>query len=52
MRLTPLAQLRVSERIIPAWKLTPNTTIINKPLLIYHSAFSDATPSALESHFS
>ncbi|PSK36155.1 1,2-dihydroxy-3-keto-5-methylthiopentene dioxygenase [Elsinoe australis] len=49
---TPLSQLRVSKHFIPAWKLTPNTSIINKPLLVYHKAFSSANASALEAYFS
>ncbi|KAF2154153.1 hypothetical protein K461DRAFT_123404 [Myriangium duriaei CBS 260.36] len=54
MTLTPLSQLNVSRHTIPAWKLTPNTSIVKKPLLVYHSAFSgsSASASAIESHFS
>ena len=49
--LTPLKDLRVSKHFIPAYGHTPNTSIQNKPLLIYHSAFSpQANASSIESH--
>lgn len=50
--LTPLSSLRVSKHQIPAHDLVPNTSIHQKPLLIYHSAFAPSTvsASAIESH--
>ncbi|KAL2108542.1 hypothetical protein VUR80DRAFT_3705 [Thermomyces stellatus] len=50
--LRPLSSLTVSKHHIPAHNLTPNTSIQNKPLLIYHSAFEPAraSASAIESH--
>lgn len=50
--LKPLSALTVSKHQIPAHNLIPNTSIQNKPLLIYHSAFepSCASASAIESH--
>ncbi|MCJ1301061.1 hypothetical protein MMC08_003860 [Hypocenomyce scalaris] len=51
--LTPLKELRVSSHQIPAHDRIPNTSMQQKPLLIYHSAFqSDASASAIESHLS
>ncbi|TDZ67852.1 Uncharacterized protein CTRI78_v002635 [Colletotrichum trifolii] len=50
--LTPLSSLRVSKHFIPAHGLLPNTSIQNKPLFIYHSAFPSASASAIESHLS
>lgn len=51
-KLTPLASLKVSKHLIPAHAGTPNTTIQNRPLLIYTSAFppSTITASQIESH--
>lgn len=40
------SDIRVTSRQIPSWFGIPNTSIQNKPLLIYHDAF-DATPSEL-----
>ncbi|KAI9711653.1 MAG: hypothetical protein M1812_007086 [Candelaria pacifica] len=52
-QLTPLKNLRISKHQIPAYGLIPNTSIQNKPLLIYHSAFPNSTSaSAIESHLS
>ncbi|GAM84419.1 hypothetical protein ANO11243_024150 [Dothideomycetidae sp. 11243] len=53
MTVTPLSQLKVSRHKIPAWSFTPNTTIVKKPLLIYHGVFtgSSASASAIELHF-
>ncbi|KAM3423624.1 hypothetical protein BST61_g1047 [Cercospora zeina] len=52
--LTPLSHLRVLKHYIPAHGLTPNTSLQNKPLLIYKSCFpsSSTTFSAtqIESH--
>ena len=48
--LTPLKDLRVTKHMIPAYGLTPNTSIQKKPLLIYHSAFTNASASSIESH--
>ncbi|KAI7338215.1 hypothetical protein KC354_g17518 [Hortaea werneckii] len=45
--------LQVLTHHIPAYNLTPNTTLHNRPLLIYRAAFPPplATASAIESHF-
>ena len=52
-KLTPLKNLQVLSHQIPAHGLTPNTSIQNKPLLIYKNAFSSSTsPSQIESHLS
>lgn len=48
--LTPLASLRVSRHLIPAYNLVPNTSIQQKPLLIYHAALPSSDASAIESH--
>jgi uncharacterized protein YjlB len=40
MFITPLSDLQVTKRLIPAWGLIPNTSIQSKPLLIYHSVFN------------
>ena len=50
--LTPLASLRVSRHQIPPAGLIPNTSIQQKPLIIYHGAFPAPTPSAsqIEAH--
>lgn len=48
--LTPLKSLRVSTHLIPAFGLIPNTSIQQKPLLIYHSAFHTPTATNIESH--
>lgn len=34
------SDVKVSQHHIPAWQRIPNTSIHNKPLLIYHSAFT------------
>ncbi|KAF3760388.1 hypothetical protein M406DRAFT_65788 [Cryphonectria parasitica EP155] len=52
---SPLASLRVSKHYIPAHNGLPNTSILNKPLLIYHGALQGndgqcATASAVEAH--
>lgn len=39
MSLNPPSAIKVSRHLIPAWRSIPNTSIQNKPLLIYHSAF-------------
>ncbi|MCJ1312085.1 hypothetical protein MMC25_005759 [Agyrium rufum] len=46
--LTSLSTLRISAHQIPAYNLIPNTSIQQKPLLIYHSAFlsSPSSPSS------
>lgn len=51
---TALAALKVSKHYIPAHGLTPNSTALNKPLLIYHGAFppDTTTASAIEAHLS
>ena len=52
-KLTPLKELKVLKYQIPAHGLTPNTSIQNKPLLIYRSAFpSNTNASQIESHLS
>ena len=52
-KLTPLKDLKVLKYQIPAFELTPNTSIQKKPLLIYRSAFpSDFKASDIESHLS
>ena len=48
--LAPLKSLKVSKYQIPAWKGLPNTSIQNKPMMIYHSAFPNASASQIESH--
>ncbi|KXT05870.1 hypothetical protein AC579_4379 [Pseudocercospora musae] len=53
LKLTSLKDLRVLEHQIPAHGLTPNTSIQDKPLVVYKSAFpSSATASKIESHLS
>ena len=52
--LTPLKSLRVTIYQIPAFERFPNSSILKKPLLIYHSVFlpTDAkiSPSIIEKH--
>lgn len=60
--LASLSSLRVSKHFIPAHDRLPNSSILNKPLLIYHAAFvagghghdaaGPASASAVESHLS
>lgn len=50
MALTPLNALRVTKHNIPAWKGSPNTSIQNRPLLIYHGAFLNPSAPRIESH--
>ncbi|KAF2435604.1 hypothetical protein EJ08DRAFT_604647 [Tothia fuscella] len=46
-----LTSLKVSSYQIPAHRLIPNTSIQNKPLLIYHSCFPiSANAASIESH--
>ncbi|EME86244.1 uncharacterized protein MYCFIDRAFT_151261 [Pseudocercospora fijiensis CIRAD86] len=53
LKLTPLKDLRVLKHQIPSHGLTPNTSIQNKPLLLYKSAFPrSTTASEIESHLS
>ncbi|KAJ4262964.1 hypothetical protein NW762_006577 [Fusarium torreyae] len=53
MSLSPLSSLRVSKHFIPAYNFIPNTSLQQKPLIIYHSAFRrPVSPSAIESHLS
>jgi uncharacterized protein YjlB len=40
MSFRPASEIRISRHAIPAWHRIPNTSIQNKPLLIYHSAFN------------
>ncbi|EEY19612.1 cupin domain-containing protein [Verticillium alfalfae VaMs.102] len=50
-QLTALASLRVSKHLIPAHNLIPNTSLQQKPLLLYHGAFpSSITAAEIESH--
>lgn len=49
--LTPLKDLQVLKHHIPAHGLTPNTSIQDKPLMIYKSAFvPSVSASDIESH--
>ena len=49
--LTPLKDLEVAKHQIPAYGLTPNTSIQNKPLLVYKEAFKPGTSAAqIEEH--
>lgn len=45
-----LSTLRVSKHFIPSHGRLPNSNILNKPLLIYHSVFAKPSVSAIESH--
>ncbi|KAH8698452.1 RmlC-like cupin domain-containing protein [Talaromyces proteolyticus] len=44
MSFQPPSTIDVSRHHIPAWGRIPNTSIQNKPLLIYHSAFKASAP--------
>ncbi|CAD0093599.1 unnamed protein product [Aureobasidium mustum] len=49
--LTPLKELKVAKHQIPAHGLTPNTSIQNKPLLLYRNAFKTNTSAGqIEEH--
>ena len=49
--LTPLSSLRVSKYYIPRFNFTPNTSIQNHPLLIYHACFPQSTSAfVIEPH--
>lgn len=49
--LTPLKDLKVAKHQIPAYGWTPNTSIQNKPLLVYKEAFKQGTSAAqIEEH--
>ena len=51
MAVTLLSSLRVSKHYIPRFNFTPNTSIQNYPLLIYHACFSPSTSASdIESH--
>jgi uncharacterized protein YjlB len=50
-KLTPLRDLKVLKHQIAAHGLIPNTSLQDKPLLIYKSAFNSASAGDLESHF-
>lgn len=51
MSLKPPSAIRVSRHLIPAWSSIPNTSIQNKPLLIYHAAFEkDVSASQVSNH--
>ncbi|KAI3394902.1 hypothetical protein diail_2073 [Diaporthe ilicicola] len=45
-----LSTLRVSRHLIPSHGRLPNSSILQKPLLIYHSVFANPSASAIESH--
>lgn len=51
-KLTPLPTLHIQRHQIPAYNLTPNTSLQSKPLLIYRQAFPSPSTSAsdLEAH--
>ena len=44
-KLTALSALTVSRHQIPAYGLTPNTSLQKRPLLVYHAAFSSSEKS-------
>lgn len=46
----PLSELRVSKHFVPIHGPLPNSSITNKPLLIYHSVFDRPSASAIESY--
>jgi uncharacterized protein YjlB len=49
--LTPLTSLKVIREQIPRYKLIPDTSIQQHPLLIYHSSFPASTSAAaIENH--
>jgi len=50
LSIAPLKSLQVSQHQIPAHKRIPNTSIQNKPLLIYHGAFQGSSAAQIESH--
>lgn len=51
MSVNPSSAIEVSQHLIPAWHSIPNTSIQNKPLLIYHSAFKKGiTASQISAH--
>lgn len=50
MAVTDLGSLRVSKHQIPSFNGIPNTSIQGKPLIIYHSAFKNASASEIETH--
>lgn len=49
--LTTLSALQVSKHLITAHDLLPNSSILNKPLLIYHQVFpANASATSIEEH--
>ncbi|KAF2837203.1 hypothetical protein M501DRAFT_1025476 [Patellaria atrata CBS 101060] len=50
MTVTSFKTLQVSKHFIPRHNLFPNTSIQNKPLLIYHSTFPSESASSIELH--
>lgn len=51
LTVTPLSTLLVSKHLITAHNKFPNSSILQKPLLIYHAAFTGAvSASAVEVH--
>lgn len=47
MSFRPPSELRITQRLIPAWHNIPNTSIQSKPLLIYHGAFQASAKELL-----
>ena len=45
-----LSTLRVSKHQVPSHGRLPNSSVLDKPLLIYHSVFANRSASAIESH--
>lgn len=55
LALTPLKSLVYSSHLIPTYQYIPNTSIQNKPLLIYRSAFTPSSAvnqDSIQSHIS
>ena len=50
--VAPLASLRVSKHLIPAKGRIPNCSVADKPVLIYHDVFPNASASSIESYLS
>jgi uncharacterized protein YjlB len=45
MSLRPVSEIRITQYLIPAWDGIPNTSIQNKPLLIYHGVWNRSPSS-------
>lgn len=52
IQLTSCKDLRVSSYQVPAFDRLPNTSLQQKPLLIYHAAFNKASASTIGNHLS